>query len=137
MDNQTTGYQDVNHARTAVNVATITMTVQQQQSGSGLAFVVCKVGSTFNSNVYVNIHDTSNPNLAYYNGMVTTTGMGCSQPVPLNASTAYMSGQTVGFKWQLQSPDYAVGWLAQCGMTDPATGTCWYGSNISLTRTCK
>jgi hypothetical protein len=133
-DSEPTGYQNVNGARTAVNVATIAVTVQQ--NGSSLQFQVCKVGGTFSSNVTFYIHDATSASLASYGGTLGTAGLGCSAWTPLQNSSGYAASASFNGVWELVSPSGAGAWNSQCAMTASSTGTCWYGSNLSMQRTC-
>ncbi|WP_437769008.1 hypothetical protein WME77_19210 [Sorangium sp. So ce764] len=72
---------------------------------------------------------------------LATTGRTCSDRIDILNSSGYADGQQFGGVWQVVSPaSSASDWgfpNAGCSVSGSPGGTCWNGTNITMTRTCR
>ncbi|MBU1558144.1 M23 family metallopeptidase [Patescibacteria group bacterium] len=124
----------------AAATANVSIRAEVRQSGAGLEVRACKVGSTFEQNVYFSVYDAATTTTC---GVTVSSwsavGQECTEWVGLNNDTGYSEGQVFGGIWQLVSPATSAGdWSnsTNCSVSGNPTGTCWNGIGLTLTRTC-
>ena len=117
------------------------ITVNVQESGTGLQVQVCDGAGAFQNDVAFSIYDqATNSTVGVTISNLAAQGA-CSAWVTLANSTGYAQGQQFSGAWQLVSPAGSAndwGWpYGGCGVNGSPTGTCWAGSTSTLTRTCE
>ncbi len=119
----------------------VSIEVEVRQSGEGLEVRVCKPGDTFMENVAFHIYDDISNNGFIEIPNLGTANSQCSAWVGLSNDTGYLEGEQFSGVWQMISPAWVKGdwnWPADnCTSNGDPWGTCWSGSNITMTRTCK
>ncbi|MCA9661425.1 MAG: M23 family metallopeptidase [Myxococcales bacterium] len=115
------------------------ITMEVREDGPGIEFRVCKQNGAFMNDVKVSIRD-SNGGAQKLVDELATQGKACSSWTPLSNDNGYSEGEKFVGEWSLVSPSYiADSWpqWASCAVNGDPGGTCWNGSGLSMTRTCK
>ena len=114
---------------------------QSALDGTKLQFRVCKGSGTFVNDIWVWIDDGASSKASYSSAMLTAAGLSCTAWTIFtnNATYAYTTGQQFGGMWAVVSPYTSSnqwGNSFTCTPVTNATGTCWTGASITMTRTC-
>jgi len=113
--------------------------IEVRQDGSGLETRVCRTTGTFSStSIYLSLRDAATDGSVGVSGLFSETqGVQCSGWMALGNSTGYSEDDQFGGIWYVVSPgSSASGWSEGCSADTAATGSCWSGISVTLTRTC-
>ena len=129
-----------NYGLQATGTITVPIRVEVQEDGNGLEFRVCKQSGTFSNDVYFKIYDGVGGSAYRTITSLSTANQSCSSWLGLLNDTSYSENDQFGGVWRVVSPSGSAGdWPSggACSVSGSPTGTCWHGTNITLTRTCK
>ena len=122
------------------DIIDVPIRIDIEEDGQGLRFRVCKEGDTFMNDVKVSVLDAGGGGASKLVPTLSTTNNSCSPWTSMSNDDGYSEGEVFNGAWNMVSPhEVANHWplTGQCVVEGNPWGTCWSGSGLTLTRTCK